>query len=103
VRRKSPQNHIPPITSDFDPTQTFLRTEWQALAGLSASRVLFAIRIFQFNLDAIRADRPIASLLASNLATMSEPVLRYKRLDQSRDALVRYLNGQWPDQMTDDQ
>ncbi len=90
---QSPQSCISPIDPDFKPTRTFLRIEWQALAGLSPSRLLFAIRIFQYDLATIRADRPVASLLASNLATMSEPVLRYKRLVHSRAALVAYLNG----------
>jgi Protein of unknown function (DUF3445) len=86
---------IPLIRPDFDPANTYFRVEWQALIRLRSDRLFFGIRLFQETLaDLRRRDQIMAQLLAENLRTMPEPVLRYKRLDQCRDAVVSYLGRQ---------
>jgi hypothetical protein len=88
-----PKNRVPEIKPDCDSTDTFLRVEWQALAGIDASRVLFAIRIYQPSLEEVCRDRQAARLLAENLQTMTDSMLEYKRLRRCRDRLVEILLG----------
>jgi hypothetical protein len=86
-----PQDNIPEIKSDCDPAGTFLRVEWQALASIDIHRVLFGIRIYHLTLESVCLHREAAQLLAENLQTMPEEMLRYKRLAGCRDRIVRLL------------
>jgi dimethylamine monooxygenase subunit A len=87
-----PQDDIPEIRSDCDPTRTFLRVEWQALASIDSHRVLFGIRVYHLTLESVRFQREAAQLLAENLRTMPEEMLRYKRLAACRDRIVRLMD-----------
>jgi PAS domain-containing protein len=87
-----PQDSIPEIKSDCDPSLTFLRIEWQALAMLDVRRVIFGIRVYHLTLESVRLQREAAKLLAENLQTMPEEMIRYKRLEGCRDRIV-YLLG----------
>jgi hypothetical protein len=86
-----PQDNIPEIKSDCDPAGTFLRVEWQALASIDSHRVLFGIRIYHLTLESVRLQREAAQLLAENLQTMPEEMLRYKRLAGCRDRIVELM------------
>jgi hypothetical protein len=88
-----PQDNIPEIKSDCDPTGTFLRVEWQALAWIDSHRVLFGIRIYHLTLESVRRQREAAQLLAENLRTMSGEMLRYKRLAGCRDRVVELMDS----------
>ena len=83
-----PQDNIPEIESNCDPTRTFLRVEWQALTGIDDTRVLFGIRIYHITLESVGRQR---ELLAENLQTMPEDMLRYKRLTRCRNRVVDLL------------
>ena len=78
--------------SSCDLTGTFLRVEWQALISIDRSRVLFAIRIYHLRLAAVRQQPEAAQLLAENLRSMPEDMLRYKRLTKCRDRIVKLLS-----------
>jgi hypothetical protein len=86
-----PGDAIPEIGSNCDPVATFLRVEWQALIAIDSSRVLFGIRIYHCTLEAVRRNRDAALLLAENLRTMSEEMLRYKRLGGCRERVIGLL------------
>jgi Protein of unknown function (DUF3445) len=86
-----PVDAIPRITSDCEGGTTFLRVEWQALIAIDPSRILFGIRIYHCALDDVRRNGEAAGLLAENLRTMPEEMLRYKRLDQCRDRVIGVL------------
>ncbi|HZC59595.1 MAG TPA: hypothetical protein VE154_06340, partial [Chthoniobacterales bacterium] len=88
---QSPVDAIPKIASDCDAATTFLRIEWQALIAIDPSRILFGIRIYHCALDEVRSNGEAAGLLAENLRTMPEEMLRYKRLDQCRDRVIGML------------
>ena len=85
------QDKIPEIGSNCDPSQTFLRVEWQALISIDPGRVIFGIRIYHLSLESVRLQRGAAQLLAENLQTMPEEMLRYKRLSRCRDRIVELL------------
>jgi hypothetical protein len=87
-----PQDKIPEIGPSCDLTGTFLRVEWQALFSIDPSRVLFAIRIYHLTLAAVRQQGEAAQLLAENLQSMPEDMLRYKRLTKCRDRIVELLS-----------
>jgi hypothetical protein len=86
-----PQDNIAEIEPDCDPTRTFLRVEWQALTLIDERRILFGIRVYHITLESVRRHREAAQLLAENLQTMPEEMLRYKRLSRGRDRIVRLL------------
>jgi dimethylamine monooxygenase subunit A len=88
-----PRHEIPLIAAAPDPRTVYLRIEWQVLTAISAEVLLFGIRVFHVPVPEVKESPGLASRLATNLATMPEPVARYKRLDQCRDALVEYLQG----------
>jgi dimethylamine monooxygenase subunit A len=88
-----PQDGIPEIESDCDPTRTFLRVEWQALASLDERRVIFGIRVYHITLESVCRQREAAQLLAENLRTMPAQMLRYKRLTRCRDRIVELMEG----------
>jgi hypothetical protein len=88
-----PRDAIPEIGSNCDPVATFLRIEWQALIPIDASRILFGIRIYHCTLEAVRRNRDAAFLLAENLRTMPEEMLRYKRLARCRKRVIGLLDG----------
>jgi heme-dependent oxidative N-demethylase alpha subunit-like protein len=88
-----PGDAIPEIGSNCDPIATFLRVEWQALIALDASRILFGIRIYHCSLEAVRQNLGAALLLAENLRTMPEKMLRYKRLARCRERVIGLLGG----------
>jgi hypothetical protein len=67
--------------------------EWQALVSIDRDRIIFGIRIYHLPLESVRQQRGAAQLLAENLQTMSEPMLRYKRLARCRDRVVDLLTG----------
>ena len=75
-----PQDCIAEIESNCEPGRTFLRVEWQALMSIDDIRNIFGIRIYHISLESVRHQREAARLLAENLKTMPEDVLRYKRL-----------------------
>jgi Protein of unknown function (DUF3445) len=88
-----PRDNIAEIGSNCDPARTFLRVEWQALMLIDPLRVLFGIRIYHLTLESIRGQRGAARLLAENLQTMPEKMLRYKRLSRCRDRIVELLSN----------
>jgi hypothetical protein len=79
------------IASDCDPAKTFLRVEWQALMAVDDLRVIFGIRIYHVTLESIRRAPEVARLLAENLKTMPEEILRYKRLFRCRPRILEIL------------
>jgi hypothetical protein len=87
-----PKDNIPEVGSSCELTGTFLRVEWQALISIDQIRVLFAIRIYHLRLAAVRQQREAAQLLAENLRSMPEDMLRYKRLTKCRDRIVKLLS-----------
>ena len=88
-----PRHEIPAITASVDPRRVYLRIEWQVLTAISAVALLFGIRVFHVPVEEVRASPELAMRLARNLETMPEVVARYKRLDQCREVLVKYLRG----------
>jgi hypothetical protein len=86
-----PQDNIAELGPNCDPARTFLRVEWQALMLIDPSRVIFGIRIYHLTLESVRLQRGAAQLLAENLQTMPEKMLRYKRLNGCRDRIVELL------------
>jgi hypothetical protein len=58
-----------------------------------AAALLFGIRVFHVPIEEVKSSPELASRLARNLETMPDAVAQYKRLDQCRDALVKYLQG----------
>ena len=86
-----PQDKILEIESNCDPTRTFLRVEWQALLSIDDTRILFGIRIYHLTLESVCRQREAAQLLAENLQTMPEEMLRYKRLARCRDRIVELM------------
>jgi hypothetical protein len=86
-----PQDNIGEIESNCDPIDTFLRVEWQALMLIDRLRIIFGIRIYHLTLESIRLQREAAQLLAENLQTMPENMLRYKRLHRCRERVVELL------------
>jgi len=87
-----PQDNIPEIEPNCDPRRTFLRVEWQSLAPIDDLRVVFGIRIYHIALESVRRHREAAQLLAENLQTMSEEMLRYKRLIRCRERIVEMMS-----------
>jgi Protein of unknown function (DUF3445) len=88
-----PQDSIPEIGSNCNASSTFLRVEWQALMSIDALRVIFGIRIYHLSLESVLLQRGAAQLLAENLQTMPEDMLRYKRLSRCRDRIVELLTS----------
>jgi hypothetical protein len=88
-----PRDSIPEIASNCDPDATYLRVEWQALIALDARRILFGIRIYHCALEAVRQNRGAALLLAENLRTMTEEMLRYKRLTRCKERVIGLMGG----------
>ena len=88
-----PRHEIPAITAAVDPRRVYLRIEWQVLTAISAAALLFGIRVFHVPIEEVKASPELAMRLARNLETMPEVVARYKRLDQCREMLVKYLRG----------
>jgi hypothetical protein len=86
-----PQDGIPEIAPDCDGARTFLRVEWQALVAIDESRIIFGIRIYHCTLEVLQRNREAAHLLAENLRTMPEEMLRYKRLARCRDRVIGLL------------
>lgn len=88
-----PRHKIPAITASVDPQSVYLRIEWQVLTAISTDALLFGIRVFHVPIDELKASLELASRLATNLETMPDAVARYKRVDECREALVKYLRG----------
>ena len=107
-----PRLAIPAIGVEADPQSVYLRIEWQVLTAISAASgvptpsasqarhapqvaaaLLFGIRVFHVPIEEVKSSPELASRLARNLETMPDAVAQYKRLDQCRDALVKYLQG----------
>jgi hypothetical protein len=108
-----PRHKIPAIAADADPQRVYLRIEWQVLTAISGASVaatpsasqarqrstvpteptalLFGIRVFHVALDEMKLSPELALRLARNLETMPDAVAQYKRLDQCRGWLVKYL------------
>jgi dimethylamine monooxygenase subunit A len=86
-----PEDNIGEIGPDCDPIETFLRVEWQALILIDSIRLIFGIRIYHLTLETVRLQRGAAQLLAENLRTMPEIMLRYKRLHRCRDRILELL------------
>ncbi|HEX6564605.1 MAG TPA: heme-dependent oxidative N-demethylase subunit alpha family protein [Chthoniobacterales bacterium] len=88
-----PRHKIPAIVPGADPQGVYLRIEWQVLTAISVLALLFGIRVFHVPVEEVKASPALASRLARNLETMPDTVARYKRLDQCRGWLVKYLRG----------
>jgi Protein of unknown function (DUF3445) len=88
-----PRHKIPAIAADPDPQRVYLRIEWQVLTAISATALLFGIRVFHVPVEEMKSSPELASRLARNLETMPDAVAHYKRLDQCREWLVTYLRG----------
>jgi hypothetical protein len=88
-----PRHKIPAIAADPDPQRVHLRIEWQVLTAISATALLFGIRVFHVPVEEMKSSPELASRLARNLETMPDAVAHYKRLDQCRGWLVKYLRG----------
>jgi heme-dependent oxidative N-demethylase alpha subunit-like protein len=86
-----PNQHIQKIQAEFDPATIYLRIEWQALAALDDSRLLFGIRIYNFTLEVARRNERLAQLLAVHLKTMPAAVAKYKRIEECRERVISYL------------
>jgi dimethylamine monooxygenase subunit A len=88
-----PRHKIPAIPALVEPQRVYLRIEWQVLTAISATALLFGIRVFNIPICEVKQSADLAARLARNLETMPDAVARYKRLDECRDALVRYVRG----------
>jgi hypothetical protein len=88
-----PCHKICTIGVSADPQSVYLRIEWQVLTAISGTALLFGIRVFHVPLEEVKAAQELGLRLARNLETMPDAVARYKRLDQCREVLVRYLRG----------
>jgi len=86
-----PRHKIPAIAPVADPQGVYLRIEWQVLTAISVGALLFGIRVFHVPVEEVKASPALASRLARNLETMPDAVAQYKRLDQCRGWLVKYL------------
>jgi heme-dependent oxidative N-demethylase alpha subunit-like protein len=105
-----PRHKIPAIGAEADPRRVYLRIEWQVLTAISgasgvetpsasqarhaprgAAALLFGIRVFHVPVEEVKSSPELASRLARNLETMPDAVAQYKRLDQCRGWLVKYL------------
>jgi dimethylamine monooxygenase subunit A len=93
-----PRHEIPAIAVSADPRRVWLRIEWQVLTAISgaagmAAALLFGIRVFHVPIEEVKLSPELASRLARNLETMPDAVAQYKRLDQCRGGLAKYLRG----------
>ena len=89
-----PSRAIPAIAPSFDPANTWLRVEHQALIGLpNTNAVLFGIRIANHSLTNVKENPKAADKLANALATMSKELADYKRLTECRVALIQWLRS----------
>jgi hypothetical protein len=88
-----PRHEIPAISTSADAKGVYLRIEWQVLTAISADTLLFGIRVFHVPIAEIKVSPGLAVRLATNLETMPDAVARYKRVDECRDALVKYLRS----------
>jgi hypothetical protein len=88
-----PRHKIPAIAPEADPQGVYLRIEWQVLTAISAAALLFGIRVFHVPIEEVKSSSELGSRLARNLETMPDAVAQYKRLDQCRGSLVKYLRG----------
>jgi dimethylamine monooxygenase subunit A len=86
-----PRDDIVEIASDCHAAETFVRVEWQALMAVDDLRAVFGIRIYHVTLESIRRVPEVARLLAENLKTMPEEMLRYKRLIRCRPRILELL------------
>jgi hypothetical protein len=86
-----PRRKIPAIAPEADPQRVYLRIEWQVLTAISAAALLFGIRVFHVPIEEVKSSSELGSRLARNLETMPDAVAQYKRLDQCRGWLVKYL------------
>ncbi|HEX4202247.1 MAG TPA: heme-dependent oxidative N-demethylase subunit alpha family protein, partial [Chthoniobacterales bacterium] len=86
-----PRNEIPAISASPDPSAVYLRIEWQVLTAISPDRLLFGIRVFHMPIADVKESPGLAGRLAVNLESMPDAVARYKRLDQCRNGLAKYL------------
>lgn len=91
-RNDHPARRLPRIGPETAPADIWMRLEHQALVALPRTGgVLFAIRIAHHALAEFTGDPPLARGLHRALATMPEPMLRYKNLAAVRAPLLRLL------------
>jgi hypothetical protein len=79
----------------FDPEgpAAFLRVERQTVWGFpEVGAALFTIRTYLYDLARMRRDRHRTSDLVAAIRSMSDASARYKGLEGSRDALIRWLS-----------
>ena len=86
-----PRHKIPAIGAEADPQGVYLRIEWQVLTAISGAALLFGIRVFHVPINEVKGSPELALRLARNLETMPDAVAEYKRLNQCRRGLVKYL------------
>lgn len=89
---QDPWRGLPRLEAGLDPAGVYLRAEHQALLRLPESDgVLFGIRVSHLALGDLVRDEVAGARLARALATMPEPMARYKGLDAIRPGLCRWL------------
>jgi hypothetical protein len=86
-----PRHEIPAISPSADPSGVYLRIEWQVLTAISPDMLLFGIRVFHVPIAEVKELPELAVRLAGNLESMPEAIAGYKRLDQCRVGLAKYL------------
>ncbi len=91
-RNQHPERRLPRLGASFDPDNTWVRIEHQALLALPrTSAILFGIRIEHQPLSGIAAHPALARPLARAVRTLPEPMAAYKGIAGIRAAAAEYL------------
>jgi Protein of unknown function (DUF3445) len=83
----------PPSASHLSSIVRLSRTTEEARGAPGSAALLFGIRVFHVPVEEMKTSPELASRLARNLETMPDAVAEYKRLDQCRGWLVKYLRA----------
>lgn len=93
-RNQHPCRELPTLSLPISPEHVWLRQEHQLLFRLPQTEViLFAIRLEHTSLAAVCENPSLAQRWERGLRTMPAELLRYKRLDQVRDAILEVLTA----------
>lgn len=91
-RNQHPQRALPWLTPDTPPGDIYLRLEYQALVRLSATGgILFGIRLYNFDLETVRAYPAAAGALARQLRSMPVEMQVYKGIQEVACRVADYL------------
>jgi hypothetical protein len=91
-RNDHPSRRLPRLTADSPLENVWLRVEHQALVSLpQTGGILFGIRVVHHPLDELTANPALARRFHRALATMPEPLQRYKGLAAIRPKLTHHL------------